>query len=235
MSMSEGDVYVSPLDLNVENGKVDAPYLPMVRFGVPVFDDSGQKQGAVILNMLGQSLLDTFKQSMGETYPAYLLNSDGGVLSAPDKNNEWGFMFGLPSAFKREHPQAWQLMLQSGSGNVETPDGLFVFETVRPLEGLGTTAIFVNPWVVGLYLAGVVLLLVAVFYFQFSRHKRRELRRENTQQARRFWKISSVLLPISIRRLSASWVGVLRKSSPGKGTMYSTCMREMNPAVPSST
>ncbi|MBK1887309.1 diguanylate cyclase domain-containing protein [Marinobacter sp. DY40_1A1] len=215
MSMSEGDVYVSPLDLNVENGKVDAPYLPMVRFGVPVFDDSGQKQGAVILNMLWQSLLDTFKQSMGETYPAYLLNSDGGVLSAPDKNNEWGFMFGLPSAFKREHPQAWQLMLQSGSGNVETPDGLFVFETVRPLEGLGstadsedyfwkavsflphstlpTTAIFVNPWVVGLYLAGVVLLLVAVFYFQFSRHKRRELRRENTQQARRFWKISSVL------------------------------------------
>ncbi|MBK1851426.1 diguanylate cyclase [Marinobacter sp. 1-4A] len=215
MSMSEGDVYVSPLDLNVENGKVDAPYLPMVRFGVPVFDDSGQKQGAVILNMLGQSLLDTFKQSMGETYPAYLLNSDGGVLSAPDRNSEWGFMFGLPSAFKREHPQAWQLMLQSARGNVETPAGLFVFETVRPLEGLGssadsedyfwkavsflphrtlpTTAIFVNPWVVGLYLASVVLLLVAVFYFQFSRHKRRELRRENTQQARRFWKISSVL------------------------------------------
>ncbi|WP_100638945.1 diguanylate cyclase domain-containing protein [Marinobacter salexigens] len=215
MARPEGDVYVSPLDLNVENGKVEAPYLPMIRFGVPVFDELGQKQGALILNMKGQSLLDIFRQSMGESYPAFLLNSDGGVLSGPDEHNEWGFMFGLPSAFKRDYPQAWQQMAQNESGHVETPAGLFVFETVRPLQGLDSSAgsddyywkavaflphsrlpvnaLFVHPWVVGFYLIGVVLIFVAVFYFQFSRHKRRELRRENAQQARRFWKISSVL------------------------------------------
>ncbi|MFP3976656.1 diguanylate cyclase domain-containing protein [Marinobacter sp. KMM 10035] len=215
LAMPEGNVYVSPLDLNVENGQVESPYLPMVRFGVPVFGDGGQKQGTVILNMLGQSLLDTFRQSMGETYPAFLLNSEGGVLSAPDENDEWGFMFGLPSAFQRDYPQAWEYISQTEKGHVDTPAGLFVFETVHPLLGLDssaegesyvwkavsflpsstlpTNALFTHPWVVGFYLIGVVLILVVTFYFQFSLHNRRQLRRENAQQARRFWKISSVL------------------------------------------
>ncbi|RBW52007.1 diguanylate cyclase domain-containing protein [Marinobacter sp. F3R11] len=213
--LSENEVYVSPLDLNVENGKVDVPYLPMIRLGVRVFDDTGPNRGVVILNMKGQALLDTFRLSMADTYPAFLLNSDGDVLSGPDKNNEWGFMFGLPPAFKREYPQAWLQIAQSDSGYADTQEGLFVFESVRPLQGMNssvvggdyvwkavsfvprsslpTTAIFLNPWVWSLYLAGVVMVLVAVFYFQFSRHKRRQLSREKIQQAKRFWRISSVL------------------------------------------
>ncbi|PCM44197.1 diguanylate cyclase domain-containing protein [Marinobacter sp. ANT_B65] len=213
--LPENEVYVSPLDLNVENGKVDIPYLPMIRLGVRVSDSTGPNQGVVILNMKGQALLDTFRLSMTDTYPAFLLNSDGDILSGPDRNNEWGFMFGLPPAFKREYPQAWQQIAQSDDGYVDTQEGLFVFESVRPLQrmnssavggdyvwkavsfiprnSLPTTAIFLNPWVWSLYLAGVVMVLVAVFYFQFSRHKRRQLRREKSQQAKRFWKISSVL------------------------------------------
>ena len=214
-AMPEGDVYVSPLDLNMENGKVDAPYLPMVRFGVPVFGENGQKQGAVVLNMKGQSLLDTFRLSMGDTYPAFLLNSDGDVLSGPDRNDEWGFMFGLPSAFIREYPQAWQKISQGNSGIAETPAGLFVYETVKPLKridsspygqnyvwksvsfvprsSLPVSTIFVHPWVIGFYVVGVLMVLVATLYFQFSRHKRRQLRRQNEQQSKRFWKISSVM------------------------------------------
>lgn len=214
-AMPEGDVYVSPLDLNIENGKIDVPYLPMVRFGVPVFDESGHKQGAVILNMKGQSLLETFRLSMTETYPAFLLNSDGDILSGPDKNEEWGFMFGLSSAFKREYSKAWQQIAQNDSGFAETPAGLFIYETVRPLQridsspngqnyvwkavsfvprsSLPTSTIFVHPWVVGFYVFGVLMTLVVAFYYQFSSYKRRQLRRENEQQSKRFWKISSVL------------------------------------------
>lgn len=214
-AMPEGDVYVSPLDLNMENGKVDAPYLPMIRFGIPVFGENGQKQGAVVLNMKGQSLLDTFRRSMGDTYPAFLLNSDGNVLSGPDKNDEWGFMFGLPSEFKRDYPQAWQEISQGDKGFAETPAGLFVYETVKPLQridssstgenytwkavsfiprsSLPSTTLFVHPWVISFYIFGTLMALVATFYYQFSSHKRRQLRRENEQQSKRFWKISSVL------------------------------------------
>lgn len=37
------------------------------------------------------------------------------------------------------------------------------------------------------------MTLVVAFYYQFSSYKRRQLRRENEQQSKRFWKISSVL------------------------------------------
>lgn len=213
--MPEGDVYVSPLDLNIENEKVDVPYLPMVRFGVPVFDENGQKQGVVILNVKGQSLLDTFRLSMTDAYPAFLLNSDGYVLSGPDSIEEWGFMFGLPSAFKREYPEAWSQIEQSDSGVAETSAGLFMYETVKPLKrldssksgqnyewkavsfvpgsSLPTSTIYTHPSVVSFYIFGLLMTLISVFYFQFSRQKRRQLRRENQQQSKRFWKISSVL------------------------------------------
>ena len=34
--LGKGEVFVSPLDLNIEQGKVEEPYKPMIRFGTPV-------------------------------------------------------------------------------------------------------------------------------------------------------------------------------------------------------
>lgn len=218
-ALSPGEMYVSPLDLNVEKGRVESPYQPMVRLGVPLFDASNAKQGVVILNILGQSLLDTFATGMAGARSAYLVNKDGHVLAGPDPYTEWNFMFGLPPGFEYEHPRAWQTIRNSSSGQVETQSGLFVYDTVRPLEQIGVrpsehaieqqyawkvvsfvprdtlpvTRIFAWSWVFLFYISGALLLLIAAFYLQFLRYKRRQLWRANDQQAKRFYKITSVL------------------------------------------
>ncbi|MFZ3207447.1 MAG: hypothetical protein WA140_01255 [Geobacteraceae bacterium] len=51
-SMGKGEVFVSPLDLNIEHGRIEQPPKPMIRFGTPVFDRAGRKQGILIFNYL---------------------------------------------------------------------------------------------------------------------------------------------------------------------------------------
>lgn len=217
--LSKSEVYVSPLDLNIENGFINSPYLPMVRMGATVFDQDDVKQGAVILNMQGQSLLNTFATGMSGAQQAYLLNSDGHILDGPDADAEWNFMFGLPAVFKREYPTAWQTISDNDSGKIKTDMGLFIYETVHPLghlkalhsdaprerdyfwkvvsfvphSSLPKIEGFVWSWIAGLYLAGVVVIFLATFHFQFSRHKRNQLRQANIQQARRLHKITNGL------------------------------------------
>lgn len=42
LTLSNEEVYVSPLDLNVEEGRVEEPYKPMIRFSTPIVGPDGQ-------------------------------------------------------------------------------------------------------------------------------------------------------------------------------------------------
>lgn len=64
--LQPGEVYVSPLDLNIENGSLEIPYKPMVRVGTPMFDAHGERKGLVLLNLYGQELLWRFHRIMGK-------------------------------------------------------------------------------------------------------------------------------------------------------------------------
>ncbi|MBA6411825.1 diguanylate cyclase [Parahaliea sp. F7430] len=214
-TLDEDDVYISPLDLNVENTVVELPYKPMIRFGVRVVDKTGQHEGVLVLNMKGQYLLDAFRASMTNKYPAFLLNAQGHVLAGPNKSDEWSFMFDLPAAFKRDYPEAFEQVLAEDNGTFESAQGLFAYETVEPLkkfsqsssehhyrwkavsfvprEQLPAAILFNHPGVIAFYIVGLLMWLTAAFYFQYSLHKRRELKLINERQSKRFWRISSVL------------------------------------------
>ncbi|MCP4285427.1 MAG: GGDEF domain-containing protein, partial [Gammaproteobacteria bacterium] len=60
--LGRGDVFVSPLDLNIENGKIEQPLKPVLRFAMPVFDQRGEKRGIVLLNYFGAKLLEHFSR-----------------------------------------------------------------------------------------------------------------------------------------------------------------------------
>lgn len=47
MRLAPGELYVSPLDLNVENGRIDVPHKPMLRLATPVSDGAGRARGIV--------------------------------------------------------------------------------------------------------------------------------------------------------------------------------------------
>jgi diguanylate cyclase (GGDEF)-like protein len=138
ISLSKGKVYLSPLDLNVENNTVETPYKPMIRFGIPVFDTDGTKQGVIILNYLASHLLNNFTLAGTSTAnsASFLLNEDGYWLKHPNPAHEWGFM--LPErqnqTFAAHYPNAWRKMQTEEHGQFLTDSGLFTFIKISPLD-----------------------------------------------------------------------------------------------------
>lgn len=136
LRLKQGEVFVSPLDLNIERGEIEQPLKPMIRFGTPVFDNRGQKRGIVVLNYLGNKLLDNFAQvNEGSLSQAMLLNIDGYWLKGAKSDDEWGFMFPNRQnrTFSKAFPRESKQIFQKESGQFQTPEGLFTFTTVYPL------------------------------------------------------------------------------------------------------
>ncbi len=137
MLLNKGEVFVSPMDLNIEQGKVEVPYKPVIRFGTPLYNNEGKQLGAIILNYRADHLLGllrkTGKATAGQTM---LLNNRGYWLLAPDTDDQWGFM--LPDrndlSFAHRYSRQWINVRASESGQIVTGNKIFTFATVYPLQ-----------------------------------------------------------------------------------------------------
>jgi PAS domain S-box-containing protein len=140
MRLDAGQIYVSPLDLNIEKGKIDLPYKPMLRLATPVADQRGVKQGIVVINYLGKAMLNRFiADSNGRHGEISLVNGDGYWLHAANPADEWGFMFNdATRTLGNRFPASWARM-KARNGQFEDENGLWTFESVYPLrtDGLG--------------------------------------------------------------------------------------------------
>lgn len=136
MQLARDEIFVSPLDLNVEHGKVEIPYRPVIRFAIPVFNSAGNRKGVVVLNYIANEMLQHFREAVqgSESDGGMLLNADGYWLSSPYAGDEWGFMLGRPErTFGHAYPEAWRSISTSDTGTLKTDQGLFAYATARPL------------------------------------------------------------------------------------------------------
>jgi len=135
-SLEKGQIYISPFDLNVENGKIEQPLKPMLRVAIPVIDKHDVRHGIIILNFLGKHLLNVLGEistnAPGETL---VLNTDGYWLKGLVSEDEWGFMFPERSnkTFGSRFPDAWSTIATTDKGTLTTKHGLFTYATVKPL------------------------------------------------------------------------------------------------------
>ncbi len=140
-ALHEREIFVSPLDLNIEQGVAEAPLKPMIRFGTPVHNAGGAKRGALILNYYGALLLEHLERGDPNALSeVMLLNAEGYWMTGRDANSLWGFMFPDRSemTFGAAFPEAWATIQSSQDGRLESRDGLFTFTTITPCWKLGS-------------------------------------------------------------------------------------------------
>ncbi len=118
MAADVGSVYSSPLDLNVEKGVVEVPYVPVFRVASPVADSSGQKIGIVILNVYAYELFHLLS-------PTMFLQTEAGYRfrRSPD---------GSTDLEESTQPLVDGVGALSVGGN---PDVLLLYESVEPIPG----------------------------------------------------------------------------------------------------
>jgi PAS domain S-box-containing protein len=140
ISLEKGEIFISPLDLNVEHGLITKPIKPMMRFGTPVFDHLGIKKGILLLNYYGDHLLSLLDQTTTWD-PGFLilLNNQGYWLKSNIAREAWGFMYEKQSlTFSNRFPSFWEQMSNRNSGYFFSPDGLLAYTTIFPMEEIRT-------------------------------------------------------------------------------------------------
>lgn len=136
--LAPGEVFVSPFDLNIEQGEIEKPLKPMIRFGTAVFDSSGEKRGIVVLNYLGANVIHNLERVFSNTVgQLMLLNHDGFWIKGLKPEDEWGFMYGDREnrTFGNAFSEAWQKISAGETGQFHDIDGMFTFRTVYLLLG----------------------------------------------------------------------------------------------------
>jgi len=137
IKLDRNNIFVSPLDLNLEDKELEIPYKPMIRYATPVFDSSGNKRGIIILNYLGKELLQNFQTAVHDSNPqsGMLLTYDGYWLKGAKSNDEWGFMLKNNAlTFGNRFPEAWRNIATEERGALLKNEGLFIYLTVYPLQ-----------------------------------------------------------------------------------------------------
>jgi methyl-accepting chemotaxis protein len=134
MKLKSGEIYVSALNLNQEQGKIEIPYKPTIRYATPIFNAKGERQGIVIANVLGSTLIDMVKNVNPErSNKAFLLNQEGYYLSHPNPKKEWGFDLKTNENVKNDYSADIVAKILSGDqGNIEKGDLVLSYYTVYP-------------------------------------------------------------------------------------------------------
>ncbi|WP_320036039.1 HAMP domain-containing sensor histidine kinase [Halarcobacter sp.] len=84
MKKNKNEIFVSKLDLNIENKKIEIPYKPVLRFATPVFLDFN-KQGIIVVNIFAQSLLNEISDS--KSFDVDIYDQDKHILVSSNKKN----------------------------------------------------------------------------------------------------------------------------------------------------
>jgi len=136
IALPPGEIYVSPLDLNVERGEIELPPRPVVRLATPVLAASNRARALIVLNYAGGELLSRLRE-IARASPGQMLLIDlhGGYIQAPNPKLEWGEPLGHDARFRLDHPIAWEKISQSRYSQIRVGDDLFTAAWVPLADG----------------------------------------------------------------------------------------------------
>lgn len=130
-------VYISPVDLNVEAGLLERPLQPMIRFSKPVTDARNEISGYLVVNYQADNLFDSFKHIFDtlNDCACMLVNQAGYWLLSPVPSDAWSWMLGKPEiSFKTRYPQAWRQIQVMQQGSYHSDAGIYDWLSFYPFE-----------------------------------------------------------------------------------------------------
>jgi signal transduction histidine kinase len=165
IKLSQGETFISRIDLNREFGEIERPLKPMIRVATPVTSAAGDNVGMVIINVNFHKLVQSHLTS--DALGDFLVtNARGDYLHHPDQERTFAFEFGeneriqedfglgeewlnwlsniSPIETRRFETSDHYLMLSKvdvGFGSVQGADRKWVYGFVIPksaIEGIAT-------------------------------------------------------------------------------------------------
>ncbi len=115
--LHKGDVYLSNIDLNQENGDLEIPYKPMLQAASPVFSESGDFEGIIVINILMETIIKNAFEHDCENNDFHFISDETGAYLHLEINpqKEWGGPNDLNTSdgLKKDYPNHY-LQIMSG-------------------------------------------------------------------------------------------------------------------------
>ena len=125
---------ISPLDLNVDNDRIQIPLKSVIRVSGKIVGPDGATMALLVMNYLGSDLVRELTAAKDSSKNLMLLNSNGFWLQNPDPAKEWGFI--LPNhgpSLEVSDPALWKRITEATAGSFEQQGDLYSFQSVTPL------------------------------------------------------------------------------------------------------
>ncbi|MCB1801079.1 MAG: PAS domain S-box protein [Gammaproteobacteria bacterium] len=131
-----GEIYISPIDLNVEHGRIERPFQPVLRVATPVFDSHRKSRGVIVLNVAMRHMFDAI-EGLGKLDPGsryFLVNHEGQVLNLPDDEPSQATELSGEFDFRTANPHVWARVRQARTGSLEAQSGLWTWAKLAPAD-----------------------------------------------------------------------------------------------------
>jgi PAS domain S-box-containing protein len=153
LGIEAGQVYISPLDLNVEHGRAEVPEKPVIRFATPIVDRAGEKRGILIINLHASYVLEQIEQMAERGGVSYLFDRSGFYLSrsatAPDSTPSVRMQSAETLAGLM--PRSLLTRIVSGEqGNEVLGDWIVAFSPIAPGQTLADRGPQPTEWAIAL-------------------------------------------------------------------------------------
>ena len=102
IQLKQDELYLSPISLNREFGKIEQPAWPTFRIAKAVFDLQGNLFGIVIINFDASPMLNSLSPVTQTDFLQFLLNSEEQFLVHPDSEHNFSFEYGDERTWQTE-------------------------------------------------------------------------------------------------------------------------------------
>jgi len=114
LTRSHGEVILSEIELNRENGEISLPHIPVIRALTPVYTSDGEVFGIIVINQDIQSLMETLATVRDQTHTYFFTNSKGDYLYHRDKGRTFRFEYGDSSRLQDDFPELGEAYSKDG-------------------------------------------------------------------------------------------------------------------------
>ncbi|MCT4607224.1 MAG: diguanylate cyclase [Marinisporobacter sp.] len=180
--LKKEQMYISPIDLNREHGKIEKPMNPMMRLVMPIYHENTLK-GFVALNLkINYLLKDIENGKKRSTYKnVMLINEDGFYIMHPDQEKEWGGKvdYNTGENFKKDYPNYLELYYATDLKMMEKKENILSWNPVKILKGRDKNlcvavfvekkdynsplSLFTKEWLLQMFVVLILVIIAGIY------------------------------------------------------------------------
>lgn len=139
MAYPPGQVYISPLDLNIERGQIERPLKPTLRSAIRTTNAETMREGVLVINYDLRELFNAIRATYSRDSATELINTSGFWLLGRSPEQEWGHLFNKPEArLGSRLPDLWrQINARAAASDVHAAGRMWSWERLALIERPG--------------------------------------------------------------------------------------------------